>query len=235
MPSCRAYDPAYAYELAVIIHDGMQRMYVEHENIFYYISVMNENYLQPAMPVGAETGILKGAYLLREGAKGKLRTTLLGSGTILREVIAAADILEKDYKVAADVFSVTSFSELRREALAVERHNLLQPAQGAQVPYVEQLFKGRDAPVIAATDNMRLVPDQIRQWIAPRYVTLGTDGFGRSDGRAALREHFEVDRRFIVLAALKALVDEGKIDKATLTQAIGKLGIDPGKADPLNS
>ena len=235
VPSCRAYDPAYAYELAVIIHDGMQRMYVEHENIFYYISVMNENYLQPAMPVGAETGILKGAYLLREGAKGKLRTTLLGSGTILREVIAAADILEKDYKVAADVFSVTSFSELRREALAVERHNLLQPAQGAQLPYVEQLFKGRDAPVIAATDNMRLVPDQIRQWIAPRYVTLGTDGFGRSDGRAALREHFEVDRRFIVLAALKALVDEGKIDKATLTQAIGKLGIDPGKADPLNS
>ena len=235
VPSCRAYDPAYAYELAVIIHDGMQRMYVEHENIFYYISVMNENYLQPAMPVGAETGILKGAYLLREGAKGKLRTTLLGSGTILREVIAAADILEKDYKVAADVFSVTSFSELRREALAVERHNLLQPAQGAQVPYVEQLFKGRDAPVIAATDNMRLVPDQIRQWIAPRYVTLGTDGFGRSDGRAALREHFEVDRRFIVLAALKALVDEGKIDKATLTQAIAKLGIDPGKADPLNS
>jgi pyruvate dehydrogenase E1 component len=235
VPSCRAYDPAYAYELAVIIHDGMQRMYVEHENIFYYISVMNENYLQPAMPVGAETGILKGAYLLREGAKGKLRTTLLGSGTILREVIAAADILEKDYKVAADVFSVTSFSELRREALAVERHNLLQPAQGAQLPFVEQLFKGRDAPVIAATDNMRLVPDQIRQWIAPRYVTLGTDGFGRSDGRAALREHFEVDRRFIVLAALKALVDEGKIDKATLTQAIAKLGIDPGKADPLNS
>ncbi len=235
VPSCRAYDPAYAYELAVIIHDGMQRMYVEHENIFYYISVMNENYLQPAMPVGAETGILKGAYLLREGAKGKLRTTLLGSGTILREVIAAADILEKDYKVAADVFSVTSFSELRREALAVERHNLLQPGQGAQLPFVEQLFKGRDAPVIAATDNMRLVPDQIRQWIAPRYVTLGTDGFGRSDGRAALREHFEVDRRFIVLAALKALVDEGKIDKATLTQAIGKLGIDPGKADPLNS
>jgi len=235
VPSCRAYDPAYAYELAVIIHDGMQRMYVEHENIFYYISVMNENYLQPALPVGAEAGILKGGYLLREGGKGTLRTTLLGSGTILREVIAAADILEKDYKVAADVFSVTSFSELRREALAVERHNLLQPGQGAQVPYVEQLFKGRGAPVIAATDNMRLVPDQIRQWIAPRYVTLGTDGFGRSDGRAALREHFEVDHRFIVLAALKALVDEGKIDKATLTQAIAKLGIDPGKADPLNS
>ncbi len=235
VPNCRAYDPAYAYELAVIIHDGMQRMYVEHQNIFYYISVMNENYLQPAMPAGSEAGILKGAYLLKEGGKGKLRTTLLGSGTILREVIGAAEILEKDYKVASDVFSVTSFSELRREALEVERHNLLQPAAAARTPYVQQLFTGRDTPIIAATDNMRLVPDQIRQWIGSRYVTLGTDGFGRSDGRAALRSHFEVDRRFIVLAALKALADEGKIEKAMLTQAIAKLGIDPGKADPLNS
>jgi pyruvate dehydrogenase E1 component len=235
VPNCRAYDPAYAYELAVIIHDGMQRMYVEHQNIFYYISVMNENYLQPAMPAGSEAGILKGAYLLKEGGKGKLRTTLLGSGTILREVIAAAEILEKDYKVTSDVFSVTSFSELRREALEVERHNLLQPGEAARVPYVQELFKGRDAPLIAATDYMRLVPDQIRQWVGSRYVTLGTDGFGRSDGRAALRGHFEVDRRFIALAALKALADEGKIDKATVTQAIAKLGIDPGKADPLNS
>ena len=235
VPNCRAYDPAYAYELAVIIHDGMQRMYVEHQNIFYYISVMNENYLQPAMPAGSEAGILKGAYLIKEGGKGKLRTTLLGSGTILREVIGAAEILEKDYKVASDVFSVTSFSELRREALEVERHNLLQPAAAARTPYVQQLFTGRDTPIIAATDNMRLVPDQIRQWIGSRYVTLGTDGFGRSDGRAALRSHFEVDRRFIVLAALKALADEGKIEKAMLTQAIAKLGIDPGKADPLNS
>jgi pyruvate dehydrogenase E1 component len=235
VPNCRAYDPAYAYELAVIIHDGMQRMYVEHQNIFYYISVMNENYLQPAMPAGAEAGILKGAYLLKEGAKGKLRTTLLGSGTILREVLAAAEMLEKDYKVAADVFSVTSFSELRREALEVERHNLLKPGVAAQVPYVQQLFKGRDTPIVAATDNMRLVPDQIRQWIGTRYVTLGTDGFGRSDGRAALRSHFEVDRRFIVLAALKALADDGKIDKAIVTQAVAKLGIDPDKADPLNS
>ena len=235
VPNCRAYDPAWAYELVVIIHDGMQRMYVEHENIFYYLSVMNENYVQPAMPAGAEQGILKGGYLLRQGAKGKLRTTLLGSGTILREVLAAAEILEADYKVAADVFSITSFSELRREALNVERDNLLNPDRKAQVPYVQTLFAEHTAPVIAATDNMRLVPDQIRQWIAPRYVTLGTDGFGRSDGRAALRSHFEVDRRFIVLAALKALVDEGKLDKSVVAKAIGSLGIDPAKANPLNS
>ena len=235
VPNCRAYDPAWAYELIVIIHDGMQRMYVEHENIFYYLSVMNENYVQPAMPAGAEQGILKGGYLLRPGAKGKLRTTLLGSGTILREVLAAAEILEADYKVAADVFSITSFSELRREALNVERDNLLNPGRKAQVPHVQTLFADYSAPVIAATDNMRLVPDQIRQWIAPRYVTLGTDGFGRSDGRAALRSHFEVDRRFIVLAALKALADEGKLDQSVVVKAIGSLGIDPAKANPLNS
>jgi pyruvate dehydrogenase E1 component len=235
VPNCRAYDPAYAFELAVIIHDGLKRMYVDHENIFYYLSVMNENYVQPAMPAGVEAGILEGAYLLKEGGKSKLRATLLGSGTILREVIAAAEILENDYKVAADIFSVTSFSELRRQALDVERENLLKPDQPAVVPNVQKLFGDRKAPVIAATDNMRLVPDQIRQWVGTRYVTLGTDGFGRSDGRAALRSHFEVDRRFIVLAALKALVDDGKLDRKVLGQAVAKLGIDPAKANPLNS
>jgi pyruvate dehydrogenase E1 component len=235
VPNCRAYDPAYAYELTVIIHDGLQKMYVEQQNIFYYLSVMNENYLQPAMPAGAEEGILKGAYLLKEGAKGKLRATLLGSGTILREVIAAAEILEHDFKVPADVYSVTSFSELRREALNVERDNLLHPQKPQQLPYVQQLFKDRTQPVIAATDNMRLVPDQIRQWMPGRYITLGTDGFGRSDGRAALREHFEVDRRFVVLAALKALADEGSIDRSVLKDAVSKLGVNPDKANPLNS
>jgi pyruvate dehydrogenase E1 component len=235
VPSCRAYDPAYAYELAVIIHDGMKRMYVDNENIFYYLSVMNENYVQPAMPAGAEEGILKGAHLIREGIRGKLRTTLLGSGTILREVLAAAEMLEADYKIPADVFSVTSFSELRREALLVERENLLHPGKEAQVPYVARLFGSRTQPVIAATDNMRIVPDQIRQWIPGRYVTLGTDGFGRSDGRAALRHHFEVDRRYVVLAALKALADEGSIERAVLVDAVKKLGIDPSKANPLNS
>jgi pyruvate dehydrogenase E1 component len=235
VPNCRAYDPAYAYELTVIIHDGLQRMFVEHQNIFYYLSVMNENYLQPAMPAGTEQGILKGAYLLKEASRGKLRATLLGSGTILREVNAAAEILENDYRIPTDVFSVTSFSELRREALSVERENLLHPENAPQLPYVEQLFKDRTQPIIAATDNMRLVPDQIRQWMPGRYVTLGTDGFGRSDGRAALREHFEVDRRFVVLAALKALVDEGSIDRSVLVDAVKKLGVDPDKANPLNT
>ncbi|MEP7314159.1 MAG: pyruvate dehydrogenase (acetyl-transferring), homodimeric type [Pseudomonadota bacterium] len=235
VPNCRAYDPTYAYELAVIIHDGLQRMYVQHENIFYYISVMNENYVQPAMPTGVESGILRGAYLLQIGGRGKVRATLLGSGTILREVIAAAEMLEKDFSIPTDVFSVTSFSELRREALDCERQNLLHPELPPQSPYVQQLFKDRDTPVIAATDNMRLVPDQIRQWVGARYVTLGTDGFGRSDGRAALRSHFEVDRRYIVLAALKALADDGKIDRATVTQALAKLGIDADKADPLST
>jgi pyruvate dehydrogenase E1 component len=235
VPNCRAYDPAYAYELAVIIHDGMRKMYVDQENIFYYLSVMNENYLQPAMPAGVEAGILKGAYRLKEGTRGKLRATLLGSGTILREVLAAAEMLENDYQVPADVYSVTSFSELRREALLVERENLLHPGRAAKVPYVQQLFEGNSLPVIAATDNMRLVPDQIRQWIPGRYVTLGTDGYGRSDGRSALRGHFEVDRRFVVLAALKALADEGSIDRSVLGEAVARLGIDPDKANPLNT
>jgi pyruvate dehydrogenase E1 component len=153
----------------------------------------------------------------------------------LREVLAAAELLEKDYKIPADVYSVTSFSELRREALLVERENLLHPERAQQVPFVQQLFADHALPIVAATDNMRLVPDQIRQWIPSRYVTLGTDGFGRSDGRAALRGHFEVDRRFIVLAALKALADEGSIDRTVLGEAVTRLGIDPGKANPLNS
>jgi pyruvate dehydrogenase E1 component len=235
VPNCRAYDPAYAYELAVIIHDGMKKMHVEQQNIFYYLSVMNENYVQPALPEGAEEGILKGAYLLKKGGKPKTRATLLGSGTILREVLAAAEMLENDYKIAADVYSVTSFSELRREALLVERENLLHPERKAAVPYVAQLFGELDSAVVAATDNMRTVPDQIRQWVGGRYVTLGTDGFGRSDGRAALRSHFEVDRRYIVLATLKALADEGKVTRKVVVEAMDKLGVDPAKANPLNS
>jgi pyruvate dehydrogenase E1 component len=239
VPNCRAYDPAYAYELAVIIHDGLRKMYVEGQNVFYYLSVMNENYAQPAMPAGAEAGILKGAYLLKQSAlkesgRGKPRATLLGSGTILREVLAAAAMLEKDFKIPADVYSVTSFSELRREALHVERENLLNPAKSTQ-PYVAQLFAECKQPVVACTDNMRIVPDQIRQWIPGRYVTLGTDGFGRSDGRVALRDHFEVDRRYVVLAALKALADDGSIDRSVVAKAVTSLGIDASKANPINS
>ena len=233
VPNCVVYDPTYAYELAVIIHDGMRRMFVNQENVFYYIAVMNENYQQPAIPKGVEEGILKGAYLLQKGGDGKkARTTLLGSGTILREARAAAEILEKDYGVAADVFSVTSFNELRREALEVERWNLLHPGEQARTPYVQQLLKDREGPVIAATDYMRTVPDQIRQWVSGRYVTLGTDGYGRSDSRAALRKHFEVDRNYITVAALKSLADDGKVDKKIVIEAMKKLGVDPSKPVP---
>jgi pyruvate dehydrogenase E1 component len=232
VPNCVAYDPAYAYELAVIIHDGMRRMYAEQESIFYYLTVMNENYPQPPMPTGVQQGILQGAYLLQIGGRGKVRATLLGSGTILRECLAAARVLEADYGIPADVMSVTSFSELRREALECERWNLLHPGETARVPYVRQLLKDREGPVIAATDYMRAVPDQIRQWVGGRYVTLGTDGFGRSDSRAALRRHFEVDHNYIVVAALKALADEKRVDGATVASAIKALGVDPDKPVP---
>jgi len=235
VPNCRSYDPTFAYELAVIIQDGLRRMYVDGECIFYYVAVMNENYGMPAMPKGVEQGILKGLYLLSIGGRGKVRATLLGAGTILREVQAAAEILEKDYGVPADVFSAPSFSELRREALDCERWNLLNPTRPPRVPYVAQCLGDRQGPFIAATDYVRNVPEQIRQWVPGGFVVLGTDGYGRSDARAQLRHHFEVDRRFIVLAALKALADDQKLDRATLTKAIADLGIDPAKPNPLNS
>ena len=233
VPNCIAYDPAYGYELAVIIQDGMRRMYVEQENIFYYITTMNENYPQPALPQGAEAGILKGAYRLQAPAKGgKLRATLLGSGTILREALAAAAQLEADYGVRAEVFSVTSFSELRREALECERWNLLHPGKPARTPYVRECFAQAKGPFIAATDYVRTVADQIREWMPGRYLSLGTDGFGRSDARAALRQHFEVDRNYIIVATLKALADEGKIEPSVVSGAMDKLGIDAEKPVP---
>jgi pyruvate dehydrogenase E1 component len=232
VPNCVSYDPTYAYELAVIVHDGMRRMFVDQENVFYYLTVMNENYQQPALPKGAEQGILKGGYLLQSGGRGKVRATLLGSGTILRESLAAAKMLENDYGIPADVYSITSFSELRREALETERWNLLHPTETARVPYVQTLLKDHQGPVIASTDYMRIIPDQIREWISGRYLTLGTDGYGRSDSRAALRKHFEVDRNYIVVAALKALADEGKVDQATLSGAMKTLGIDASKPVP---
>src|ERR1700683_2831051 len=215
VPNCVAYDPAYAYELAVIIHDGMRRMYAEQESIFYYITVMNENYVQPAMPAGVEAGILSGGYLLQIGGRGKVRATLLGSGTILRECLAAARMLEDNYGIPADVYSITSFSELRREALECERWNLLHPASTPRVAYVGTLLGPREAPLVPATDYVRGVPDQIRSWVSSDYVTLGTDGFGRSDARAQLRQHFEVDRNFIALAVLKSLADAQQIERQT--------------------
>ena len=235
VPNCRAYDPTYAYELAVIIQDGLRRMYVDGEGVFYYISVMNENYAQPALPAGVEAGIVSGGYRLRTGGKGKVRSTLLGSGTILREVLAAAELLETQFKIPVDVYSITSFSELRREALDCERWNLLHPGEPRRVPYVETLLAEQRAPIVAATDYMRTVPDQIRQWVPGAYVTLGTDGFGRSDARAPLRRHFEVDRNFIALAALKALADADQIDRRTVVEALRQLGINPAKPNPFNS
>ena len=233
VPNCVAYDPTYSYELVVIVQDGLRRMYQDQESVFYYITCMNENYAHPALPAGAAEGILKGMYLLRSGATGKVRATLFGSGTILREVLAAADLLEKDYGVAADVFSVTSFSELRRNALAAERWNLLHAGEEPRRTYVQEVLGDRTGPFIAATDYMKTVADQIRQWVPGRYAVLGTDGFGRSDSRAELRRFFEVDRHYVAVATLKALADDGKEDAKVVSQAMQSFGIDPEKPNPL--
>jgi pyruvate dehydrogenase E1 component len=233
VPNCVAYDPTYSYELAVIVQDGLRRMYQEQESVFYYITCMNENYAHPALPAGAAEGILKGMYLLRSGASGKVRATLFGSGTILREVLAAADLLEKDYGVAADVFSVTSFNELRRNALATERWNLLHSGEKPRRTYVQEVLGDRTGPFIAATDYMKTVADQIRQWVPGRYAVLGTDGFGRSDSRSELRRFFEVDRHYVALATLKALADDGTVDAKVVSQAMQTFGIDPEKPNPL--
>ncbi len=232
IPNCVAYDPTYAYELAVIIHDGLERMYQDQEPIFYYITVMNENYAHPPLPKGVEDGILKGMYLLKEGAKKKTKVQLLGSGTILREAIAASALLEQDFGVDADIWSVTSFTELRREGMAVQRWNMLHPEKKPRMSYVELSLKDRKGPVIAATDSMKIYADQIRAFVPGRYTVLGTDGFGRSEGRKKLREFFEVNSAYIAVAALKALADEGQIDASKVTEAIKKYNIDPEKPNP---
>ena len=233
VPNCVSYDPTYAYELAVIIQDGMRRMIGNGENIFYYITCMNENYVHPPMPSGVEDGILKGMYLLHVGSKGQVRVQLMGAGTILREVIAAAEMLEKDFNIPADIWSVTSFNELRREALAVERWNQLHPNDAPRRSYLESCLAKREGPYIAATDYMKIVPDQIQRWVPGQFVSLGTDGYGRSDSRKALRRFFEVDKHYIAVAALKALADDGKLDQKTVGEAIRKYGIDPDKPDPV--
>jgi pyruvate dehydrogenase E1 component len=238
IPSCISYDPTYAYELAVIIHDGMRRMYVDQEDVFYYITVMNENYPHPAMPDGAEEGILKGIYRLSQSAvkaNKAPRVQLLGCGTILREVEAAAELLKGDFGVAADVWSVTSFTELRRDGMEQERWNMLHPADKPRSSYVAEVLGGTDGPIIAATDYMKSYADQIRAYLDRSYTVLGTDGFGRSDTRANLRQFFEVNRYYVAVAALKALADEGSIPAAKVSEAIAKYGIDPEKADPAHS
>jgi len=233
IPNCLAYDPAYAYELAVIIQDGMRRMYQEEERIFYYITCMNENYVQPAMPPGVKDGIIRGLYQLKVGGQGKLRVQLFGAGTILREVLSAAEMLERDFDVQADVWSVTSFSELRRDGIDCDRWNMRHPDEAPRNSYVTQCLVARSGPFIAATDYMRIVADQIRPWVPGHYVVLGTDGYGRSDSRRALRDFFEVNARHIVLAALKALKDEGELEAADVEAAIEKLDIDIDKPNPV--
>ena len=236
IPSCISYDPTYNFELAVIIQDGLRRMYVDQEDIYYYITVLNENYPHPAMPEGAEDGILKGMYLLHPAATDSdpaLRVQLMGSGAILREVEAAAALLQQDFGIASDVWSATSLTELRRDGLAAERWNLLHPADEPRVPYVQQRLAAHAGPLVVATDYMKIVADQIRPFVdGRRFTALGTDGFGRSDTRESLRTFFEVDRHFIVLAALKALADDGRIARSQLQVAIEKYGINVDKVDP---
>jgi pyruvate dehydrogenase E1 component len=234
IPNCVAYDPTFAYEVAVIIQDGLRRMMKDQEDVYYYITLMNENYAHPAMPAGAEDGIRRGMYLLREGTakKGSRKVQLLGSGTILREVIAAADLLEQDFGVTADIWSCPSFNELRRDGMATERWNLLHPSQTPRKSYVEQCLAGRNGPVIASTDYMRAFAEQIRPYVPTRFVCLGTDGFGRSDYRKALRKFFEVDRHYVAVAALKALADDNGLPTKKVEEAIAKYGIDAERPPP---
>jgi pyruvate dehydrogenase E1 component len=236
IPNCVSYDPTFAYELAVIVQDGLRRMYREQEDVFYYITVMNENYAHPAMPEGVESGILRGMYLYSKGAagRGRLKVQLLGSGTILREVIAAAELLEKDFGVSADIWSVTSFNELARDGIETARWNTLHPEAEPRSSYVEQCLRDHEGPVVASTDYVRTHAEQIRAYL-PRpasYNVLGTDGFGRSDTRRALRRFFEVDRHHVAVSALKALADQEALPQKKVTEAIAKYGVDPEKPYP---
>jgi pyruvate dehydrogenase E1 component len=232
IPNCVSYDPTYGYEMAVIVQDGLRRMYQEQENRFYYITTLNENYQHPEMPQGAEEGIIKGMYLLEEGKDSDLKVQLMGCGSILREVREAAVILREEFGVEADVWSTTSINELRRDAQATSRWNLLHPEEEVRKSYVEECLEGREGPVVASTDYMRLYADQLREYIPRRYKVLGTDGFGRSDTRGKLREFFEVNRYYVTVAALKALQEEGKLEASVVAKAIQKFNINPEKPAP---
>jgi pyruvate dehydrogenase E1 component len=237
IPNCRSYDPTFSYEVAVIIQDGLRRMLTDQEDIYYYITLLNENYTHPDMPAGAEAGILKGMYLFHDGGKAEKkaqRVQLLGSGAILREVIAAAELLANDWNVQSDIWSVPSFNELQRDGIAVSRSNLLHPDRDPERSFVEASLAGRGGPAIAATDYIRLYAETIRPYVGNRrYVTLGTDGYGRSDFRRKLREFFEVNRYFVTLSALGALADDGAIPRKTVAEAIKKYGIDKNKPNPI--
>ena len=232
VPTCHSYDPAYVYEIAVIVQDGMRRMYAEMEDRFYYITIYNEDYAMPEMPAGCEEGILRGIYRYKSAAEGKSVVQLFGSGPILNEALRAQQILAEKYGVQADVWSVTSYNELRRDALAVERWNRLHPAQPEKRPYIATVLDGVEGPIIAATDYMKAVPDQLSPWLGKRLVTLGTDGFGRSDNREHLRRHFEVNAESIAVAALSRLARDGKFDVQRAQKAFEELGVDSEKVDP---
>ncbi|HUI84149.1 MAG TPA: pyruvate dehydrogenase (acetyl-transferring), homodimeric type [Candidatus Binatia bacterium] len=232
VPTCHTYDPAYVYEIAVIIQDGMRRMYQQREDRFYYITLYNEDYAMPEMPPGAEEGILRGIYRYRAADAGQAAVQLFGSGPILNEALRAQNMLAEKYGIAADVWSVTSYNELRRDALAIERWNRLHPAEPEKPPYIFTALAGAEGPIIAATDYMKAVPDQLAPWVGKRLVSLGTDGFGRSDNRQYLRQHFEVNAESIAAAALSRLAREGKFDARRAQQAFAELGVDPDKVDP---
>jgi pyruvate dehydrogenase E1 component len=236
VPSCMSYDPAFAYEIAVIIQDGIRRMYGNNESVFYYLTVMNEAYEMPAMPKGDDVrdGILKGLYKFSASGKpkAKLRAQLLGSGAILPEVIKAQAILEEKYSVSADVWSVTSYNELYRDGHAADRWNMLHPGETPKVPYVTQKLAKAEGVFVAASDYMKVLPDTLNRWLPRPIVSLGTDGFGRSEARADLRNHFEVDARFVVVATLSALAKEGQVDAKVVQKAIKDLEIDPEKKNP---
>ena len=237
VPNLRAYDPAYAYELAVIIQDGIRRMYKDGESIFYYITVMNEPYAMPEMPGDVTEGILKGMYKFRasRNKKSKLRAQLFGSGAILNEALRAQEILEQKYGVAADVWSVTSYKALYTDGIETDRWNRLHPAEAPRTPYVTEALRDSPGVIVAATDYLKTLPHMISSWIPRRIASLGTDGFGRSEGRSALRDFFEVDARFITLATLNELFLDGKIEEKVVKKAIADLGINAEKPNPVTS
>ncbi len=237
VPNCHSYDPAYAYEIAVIIHDGLRRMYAENESIFYYLTLYNENHAMPAMPEGVADGILKGLYRVssRDGDKLKLRPQLLGSGPILAEVLAAQNLLAEKFGIGSDAYSVTSYNELRRDGLEVERWNLLHPDDPPRTCYVQKILGAAEGPFVAASDYMHILPEQIAKWLPRKLVTLGTDGFGRSESREALRRHFGVDAAHIAFATLSDLARAGKIDKKTVHKAAKTLDIDANAIDPVRA
>jgi len=234
VPTCATYDPAYVYEIAVIVQDGIRRMYQEGEDRFYYIMLYNEDYAMPEMPKGVEEGIVRGIYKLKAAEGGKAKVQLFGSGPILNEALRAQSILAEKYGVHADVWSVTSYNELRREALAVERWNRLHPAENAKQPYIATTLQSAKAegPIIAASDYIKAVPDQLAPWLGTRLVSLGTDGFGRSDNREHLRRHFEINAESIAAAALSRLARDGQFDAKRAQKALDELGVNTEKVDP---